>query len=198
MELRYSPTSPFVRKVMATAIETGTAGRIEKNPTKTADPDLAGDNPLGKVPALVTDDGEKLYDSRVICEYLDGLHDGPALFPAPGPARWTALRHQALSDGIMDAIVACVVEARRTQNEESRAYTEKQKGKVRRAVAQLEGEADDLGGPLTIGHVTMGCALGYIDMRMSDMDWRQDAPRLARWYVDFATRPSMTETAPPA
>jgi glutathione S-transferase len=197
MKLRYSPSSPFVRKVMATAIETGTAGRIEKVPTKTADADLVNDNPLGKVPALITDEGEKLYDSRVICEYLDSLHDGPALFPPPGPARWTALRRQALADGIMDAVVACFVEARRTQNEESRAVTEKQTGKVRRAVARLESEADNLGGPLTIGHVAMGCALAYIGRRLPDLDWRPDAPRLAPWYDDFATRPSMTETEPP-
>ena len=89
MKLRYSPTSPFVRKVLVTAIETGTARRIDKNPTKTADPDLSHDNPLGKVPALVTDDGDKLYDSRVICEYLDSLHDGPALFP---PAAFELIR----------------------------------------------------------------------------------------------------------
>ena len=198
MELRYSPTSPFVRKVMATAIETGTVGRIDKNPTKTGDPDLSRANPLGKVPALTTDEGEKLYDSRVICEYLDSLHDGPALFPPPGPARWTALRHQALGDGIMDALVNCVVESRRTENDESRAYTERQKGKVRRAVAQLESEADGLDGPLTIGHLTLGCALSYIGVRMPELDLRQDAPGLARWYDDFATRPSMAETAPPA
>ncbi len=198
MELRYSPTSPFVRKVVVTALETGTSGRIDKNPTKTVDPDLARDNPLGKVPALVTDEGDKLYDSRVICEYLDSLHDGPALFPAPGPARWTALRLQALGDGIMDALVNCVVEGRRTENDESRAYTERQKDKVRRAVVQLESDADDLDGPLTIGQVTVGCALGYIGTRMPELDLTQDAPRLARWYDGFAARPSMTETAPPA
>ena len=198
MELRYSPTSPFVRKVMATAIETGTVGRIEKNTTKTSDPELSTDNPLGKVPALVTDDGKKLYDSRVICEYLDSLNDGPALFPAPGPARWTALRLQALGDGIMDALVNCVVEARRTENDESRAYTERQQDKARRAVVQLESDADDLDGPLTIGQLTVGCALDYIGRRMPDEDWRQYAPRVARWHADFATRPSMTETQAPA
>jgi len=198
MKLRYSPTSPFVRKVLVTAIETGTARRIDKNPTKTADPDLSHDNPLGKVPALVTDDGDKLYDSRVICEYLDSLHDGPALFPPAGSARWTTLRLQALGDGIMDALVNCVVENRRTKNDESRAYTERQKGKVRLAVAQLESEADGLDGPLTIGHVTLGCAVGYIGARMPELNLSQEAPRLARWYDDFATRPSMTETAPPA
>ena len=198
MELRYSPTSPFVRKVMVTAIETGTAGRIDKNQTETADPDLSRDNPLGKVPALVTDEGEKLYDSRVICEYLDSLHDGSALFPGPGPARWTALRIQALGDGIMDALVNCVIESRRTDGDESRAYTERQKGKVRRAVAQLEGEVDGLDGPLTIGLVAVGCAVAYIGVRMPELDLSQDAPRLARWYDGFAARPSMTETAPPA
>src|SRR5215813_1681367 len=101
MKLRYSPASPYVRKCLALAHEAGLAGRIERVPTVTADPasGLAKDNPLGKVPALVLEDGQAIFDSPVICEYLDSLHDGPKLFPPAGAARWTALRHQALADG---------------------------------------------------------------------------------------------------
>ena len=198
MKLRYSPTSPFVRKVMATAVQTGFAASIEKIPTKTGDPALSEDNPLGKVPVLTTDDGGQLYDSPVICEYLDSLQDDPSLFPPAGPERWTALRRQALADGIMDAAVNCLVESRRTRNDESLAYLDNQKGKVRKAINQLETEVDGLGGPLTIGSLAVGCALGYVDLRLADVDWRQGAPRLAKWYADFATLPCMTETAPPA
>ena len=107
MKLHYNRASPFVRKVMAVAIETGLDDRLEPvtrmmTPVK-PDADLANDNPLGKVPCLVTEDGATLYDLPVICEYLDSLHDGPKMFPAAGPARWRALRRQAEGDGIMDA-----------------------------------------------------------------------------------------------
>ena len=198
MKLRFSPTSPFVRKVLATAIEAGVAGRIEKIPTQTADPSLVKDNPLAKVPALVTDDGGQLYDSPVICEYLDNLGGKAKLFPAPGAARWKALRRQALADGIMDATVAVFAENRRPENERSPSFVDKQMDKVRNAVAQFEGEAADLGGPVTIGHVALGCALGYLDLRFPETAWRRQAPKLAKWYETFATRSSMKESAPPA
>src|SRR3990167_1033017 len=105
MKLRYSPTSPYVRKVSVTLIETGLDKNIERVATSVWDPktDIGKDNPLGKIPTLITDDGAVLYDSPVICEYLDGLHKGPKLFPASGEARWRALRLQALGDGMTDA-----------------------------------------------------------------------------------------------
>src|SRR5579859_2529987 len=107
MKLRYSPTSPFVRKVMVAAMETGLIDRIQKVPSSVTpikpNDDVARENPLVKVPSLTTDDGLVLYDSPVICEYLDALHSGTKLFPAAGKARWMALRHQALGDGILDA-----------------------------------------------------------------------------------------------
>ena len=115
MKLRYSPTSPYVRKVTVTAQETGVQPRIERVPTVTTDPasGLAKDNPLGKVPTLILDDGERLYDSPVICEYLDGLHGGAKIVPPAGPERWVALRRQALADGILDAAVLRLMETRR-------------------------------------------------------------------------------------
>jgi len=109
MKLHYNPASPYVRKVRVLAIETGLMERIELVPEKVSpvdpNPDVVADNPVGKIPALVTDEGDALYDSRVICEYLDALHGGTRMFPERGEARWSALRRQALADGMLDAAV---------------------------------------------------------------------------------------------
>ncbi|MGH6932513.1 MAG: glutathione S-transferase N-terminal domain-containing protein, partial [Dongiaceae bacterium] len=135
MKLRYSPTSPYVRKVTVSALETGLHDRVSRVPTVTADPasGLTRDNPLGKVPALLTDEGEALIDSPVICEYLDSLHAGPKLIPAAGPARWTALRREALADGILDAAILRLLEGRRAAGEQSAGWIEKQKNVIGRA-----------------------------------------------------------------
>src|SRR5688572_30823457 len=128
MKLRYSPTSPYVRKVTVTAIETGLDKKIERVLTMPASaPDLPKHNPLGKVPALIMDNGESLIDSPVIVEYLDSLHSGAKIVPTSGDARWKALRLQALADGILDAGVLRLMETRRTANEQSKAWIEKQR-----------------------------------------------------------------------
>jgi glutathione S-transferase len=201
MKLRFSPTSPFVRKVMVTAIEAGIEKRLEPVATVTTDPlsGLTKDNPLGKVPALILDNGESLYDSPVICEYLDSLHGGHKLFPATGPARWTALRRQALSDGLMDAGVLAMVEGRRPEGERSPGWVAMQKAKVARAVAALETEAERLGdpaGPADIGTIAVGVAMGYVEFRKLAEGWRATHPRLAHWFDAFAKRPSMQATLP--
>ena len=201
MKLHHSVASPFARKVMAVAIETGLDGRLElvtptMSPVK-PDADLLKDNPLGKVPCLVTDNGAALYDSRVICEYLDSLHDRAKMFPPPGPARWTALRRQAEGDGIMDAAVLGRYETfLRPQERRWPEWLEGQKGKFRRALDGLEGEAEDFGDTVDIGTIAIGCALGYLDFRYGDEDWRATRPRLAAWFEQFARRPSMARTAP--
>jgi glutathione S-transferase len=201
MKLHYSAASPFVRKVMAVAIETGLDGRLEPvarvtTPVK-PDADLVGDNPLGKIPCLVTDDGAALYDSRVICEYLDSLHAGPKMFPGGGPARWIALRRQAEGDGIMDAGVLGRYETFvRPKEHRWSDWLEAQRQKFRRAMDALEGEAADLGRTIDIGTITIGCALGYLDFRYGDEDWRATRPKLAAWFERFAERPSMARTAP--
>ena len=199
MKLRFSTTSPYVRKVSVTAIELGLDGRIERVATNTMDPksDHGADNPLGKVPALITDDGERLYDSPVICEYLDSLAEGPKLFPPAGAERWRALRRQALADGILDAAILRMLETRR-RPEALRwdGWVRLQSGKIAKALDQLEREADGLDGPLTIGEIAVGCALGYLDFRFPDEDWRAARPALAAWYEGFAGRPSMRQTAP--
>ncbi len=198
MKLRYSPTSPYVRKVMVCAAETGLSERIELVPTNTRDPesDLPKDNPLGKVPTLITDGGDRLFDSPVICEYLDDLHDGDRLYPPSGAARWKALRLQALGDGILDAAVLCLLESRRQADQRSAAFVEHQKGKIERALDALESEAPGLGGSLTIGAVGAGCALGYLDFRFPADHWRDGRPALAAWYEAFSRRPSMAASVP--
>ena len=201
MKLRYSPTSPYVRKVSVTAIELGLSARIEHIPTDTQDrnSDLAEHNPLGKLPALILEDGGFLYDSPVICEYLDSLHDGPKIFPAAGPERWTALRQQALGDGILDAAILRMIETvRRPEELRWQVWIKHQTAKILRALDQFEAEVAALEGPLTIGRITAGCALGYVDFRAPELDWRAGRPKLAAWYETFAQRPAMQATVPQA
>ena len=202
MKQRYSSTSPYVRKVMVAAIEVGLEGQIEVVPTDPWDPetDLPDDNPLGKVPTLITKDGMTLLDSVVICEYLDSLHDGPPLISLSGEARWRALRWRVLGDGILDACQLRRVEDKiREKHMQSADWIARQKRTVERALAALESEASAIvKDPVTIGHISIGCALGYLDLRFADDDWRKDRPALDAWFEGFSQRPSMTETAPPA
>lgn len=197
MKLRFAPTSPFVRKCLATAIEAGLEGRLELIATNPMDPadDLATVNPLGKVPVLVTDEGEALYDSRVICEYLDALSTDAKLFPAEGNARWRALRLMALGDGILDAGVLRRYESLRPAAERSRAWDERQREKITRALDALEGEAEAFEG-VDIGLITVASALGYLDFRFGQENWRLARPTLAPWYAEFSKRPSIALTVP--
>ncbi len=201
MKLWYSPTSPYVRKVMVVALESGHEGGIERLPARAPESNLEAANPLGKIPTLATDEGEILYDSPVICEYLDSLSesqgDGAKLFPSSGQERWKALRLQALADGILDAAVLRVIESRRPEKRRLARWDEWQKRKVVRGLDSLETEAPDLDAPVTIGHVAIGCLLGFLDARFADDDWRPGRPALAKWYEEFAQRPSMAATAPP-
>ena len=196
MKLAYSPASPYVRKAMACAIARGIADGVEKWVIKTSDPVLARSNPLGKVPTLVTGDGVGLYDSPVICEYLDSVGSAAPLFPAPGPARWNALRQQALGDGIMDASQPRRREIALPQDQGRVEWIALQRGKVDRAVAELEGEAEKLGDLTTIGEITIACALGYLDFRFAHEPWRPAAPRLAAWYERVAKLAPIAQTMP--
>jgi len=202
MKLRYSPTSPYVRKVMIVALETGLAERIERIPTMVAptkpNDEVARENPLVKVPALTTDDGMVLYDSPVICEYLDTLHGGPKLFPASGKARWLALRQQALGDGILDAAILGRYEILRPKEYQWPDWIDAQLRKVRGALGalEMEAEAGELAGPLTIGQITVGCALGYLDFRYASEEWPSKHRRLAAWFEDFSQRKSIELTKP--
>ncbi len=202
MKLRHSPTSPFVRKVMVVALETGLSERIERIPTAVAptkpNEDVARENPLIKVPSLTTDEGLVLYDSPVICEYLDGLHDGPKLFPPSGAPRWTALKQQALADGLLEAAILVRYENLRPEEMRWKDWIESQMRRVRGALAALEIEIEGghLAGPLTIGPLTVGCALGYLDFRFATEAWRLRHRLLAAWFEEFSKRKSMQLTVP--
>jgi glutathione S-transferase len=203
MKLYAVATSPYVRKVLVLAHETGLAGRIEIVPadisfTKT-DAGLNQVNPIGKVPALALDGGGSLYDSPVICEYLDSLHDGPSLFPASGPARWHALQRQALGDGILDAAVAARLEvAARPAEFQWDGFVALQMGKVRRGLAALEADCRDFPDLFDIGGIAIACALSYIDLRYDGEKWRDGHPALAAWFQPIAARPSLVATVPPS
>ena len=201
MKLFHNIASPFVRKVRVLAAETGLASRIELVQSVftpvSPDTDLFASNPLGKIPTLMLDDGTALFDSRVICEYLDTLHGGPKMFPPEGEARWAALTRQALGDGILDAAVGTRYElALREPPRQWPEWIENQRQKYRRSLDALEAEAASLDGALDIGVITAACALGYLDFRYPDEGWRDTRPGLARWYASFSERDSMRTTAP--
>jgi glutathione S-transferase len=196
MKLAYSPASPYVRKVTACAIARGIDGRIERWKVATTDPALLEFNPLSKVPTLITDDGTMLFDSPVICEYLDSIGEAPELFPGPGPARWKAIRQQALGDGILDATQPRRREVALPQDEGRQSYITLQRGKVERSVEALEKEADSLGALTTIGEITIGCALGYLDFRYAHEPWRSGHPKLAAWYDRVIKLKPLADTIP--
>ncbi len=198
MKLRYSPTSPYVRKVSVTLIETGLDDRVEKIPTDVWNPetDIAEDNPLGKIPTLILDDGGVLYDSPVICEYLDSLNDGDKLFPASGEARWRALRLRALGDGMTDAGIARLLESRRPEEIQYEKWTNRQTTVVFRAMDTLEAGLGELEAGFGIGQIAVVCSLGWLDFRFPDLGWRTDRPGLADWFEALSERPSIMQTAP--
>lgn len=202
MRLYWSPSSPYVRKVVVVAGELGLTERIEivhtaGNPLDpgTNPVDL---NPLGKIPALERPDGPALYDSRVICRYLSDLAGGD-LYPA-GPDLWDALTVEATADGMLDAALLMVYESRiRPEDLRFAPWVEGQWSKVDRALDTLETRwIAHLTGPLTIGQIAVGCALGYLDFRHAARDWRRDRPALAAWFDGFASRPAMQDSIPKA
>lgn len=194
MKLFYSPTSPFVRKVRLAADALGLTDRIELVTTDAfaSKRELLAVNPLSKIPALVTDDGTALFDSPVICEYLDAQVDGISLFPE-GAGRWRALRTQALADGMMDATVLTRLESLRPEAQRSEAFVARQTAAVGRGLELLDAEVPE---GFDIGAIAVGCALGYLDLRLASLDWRASHPALAAWFADVSERPAMKTTAP--
>jgi len=197
MKLYFNPASPYVRKVRVTAHELGLGDRIELisitlTPVSPHEA-LRASNPIGKIPALVLDDGTALYDSPVVCEYLDALAGGNRIFPAAGAARWTALRRQAIADGIMDAAVLTrYEEAVRPKELRWQAWVDGQFLKIRTALDVLEKE--NLAGAFDIGTLSIACALGYLDLRFASEGWRASRPRLASWDAAISKRPSLAAT----
>lgn len=202
MRVRINPASPFARKVRIFARENGTIGRLQEIETAvspvTPNSDLAGANPLVKIPALVLDDGTTLYDSRVICEYLDSL-GSLQLFPAPGAERWNALRLQALCDGILDAAVLTRYEtAVRPQALQWAQWIDGQRRKIDGGLAALEREQPGWGERFGIAQIGCACVCGYLDFRFPQIEWRLRHPGLARWFERVSARASVRETMPPA
>ena len=201
MKLHWSPRSPFVRKVMIFAHETSLAERFERVRSVVAmtapNAALMRDNPLSKLPTLVLDDGRVLFDSFVICEYLDGLHAGAPMFPKTGPERWEVLRWHALGNGLLDMLVLWRNERDREPGRQLKELLDAFGVKTDAALTQLEKEAAALdAAPFRIGHVAIVCALGYLDFRFPDVDWRGVHPRLAAWFAKVSQRPSVQQTVP--
>jgi len=202
MKLYYSPTSPYVRKVMILLAETGQSDAVELIPASGTPVDPATMpvtlNPLGKIPALERPDGPTLYDSRVICRYLDARAGGK-LYPQ-GDRLWDTLTLEATADGMIDAAILCVYETRvRPEEKYFEPWVEGQWAKVARSVSALEAKwMSHLHGPLDIGQIAVACALGYLDFRHAARDWRASAGQLAAWYETFSKRESFAATVPPA
>lgn len=200
MKLYWSPRSPFVRKVMVAAHELGLADSIQtiRTVVAMAQPHAAlmRDNPLSKIPTLVLGDGTVLYDSVVICTYLDDLAGGDRLFPAEPSRRIETLRCHALGNGFLDLLVLRRNERDRPAGARSEPHLVAFAAKTEAVLAAMEREADSLAAkPFDIGHVALGCGLSYLDFRFAGEDWRPAHPRLAAWHAAFAQRPSAVATA---
>jgi glutathione S-transferase len=202
MTLFHNPASPFVRKVLVLLHETGQQDRValqlsQLTPVK-PDRALIDDNPLSKIPALRLANGTVIHDSRVILDYLDHQHVGNPLIPRDGAARWRRLTLASMADGIMDAAVMIRYEtALRPAEKHWDEWLDAQRDKIRRALAMLEAEAiAELASHFDIASISVACALGYLDLRHPDLEWRKANPQLAAWFAEVSLRPSMVETVP--
>jgi glutathione S-transferase len=201
MKLVASLTSPYARKIRVALAEKNLPFELEVDIPWLADTRVPSYNPLGKVPALVADDGELWFDSPVIAEYLDTLA-GPLLLPADRAAALPVRQAEALADGITDAAVAAFLEGMRPAERQDPAAIERQLGKISRGLAVLEARVAQrkgcAGEALSIADIAIGCTLGYLDFRFAHLGWRASHPQLAAWAAGLLARPSFTTTAPPA
>ncbi len=198
MKLRMSTTSPYARKCLMVAIEAGLDQRVERVATApwAPDTDLPADNPLGKVPVLITDGGEAIYDSPVICDYLDAQHSGRRLIPQSGGERWRQLRLEALADGITDAAVGVRIETvTRPEDKRWPHWTERQQAAMTRGLDALERDCAGWGDEVLIGQLAAVAAVGYVEFR-GLADWRAGRPALAAWFARLSARPSVAATVP--
>ncbi|MEO7255317.1 MAG: glutathione S-transferase N-terminal domain-containing protein [Casimicrobium sp.] len=201
MKLLHSPTSPFARKVRIVAAEKKLELELEIADPWKPNPDLARANPLGKVPALIMDDGATLFDSRVIVEYLDGVSPVHRLIPDTSRDRIAVKRWEAITDGLCDAAVLARLEAGRPdQNESSAKQITRQLDKVNACIDEMARELGDrefcVGNALSLADIASGCALGYLKFRFPDITWETAHPSLARLYKKVSARPSFKATDP--
>jgi len=203
MTLHWSPLSPFVRKVMCVIHERGLQDQVDCVRTRVArnlpNPTLVTINPLIRIPTLELADGRVLFDSVVICEYLDSLASGPSLYPSEADARWQALRWQALGDGLCDSLILWRHERDRPAEQRQQDFLDASALKLASTLALLEREVTQLDqAAFGIGHIAIGCALGYLGVRFADQVWHADHPRLQAWQQAFESRPASEMSAPPA
>ncbi len=200
MKLIGSLTSPYARKVRVVLAEKKIEYDLVLDSPWTADTSVPLHNPLGKVPVLLLDDDSVLYDSRVICEYLDNVTPNNRLIPASGRERINVKRWEALGDGLIDAAVAALLESRRPKGEKSKSWIERQRGKITLALAAMSADLGEQpwchGGSFSLADVAVGCALGYLDFRFPDIDWRETHSNLAHLSDKLLARPSFSETIP--
>jgi len=200
MKLRWAPGSPFVRKVTVTAIEAGLDDRIERLMTDyhKPDSDIIDHNPLGKVPAMILDDGDILVESKVICAYLDSLHDGHKMIPTDPEIRFKVLSLEALADGMTESAINVQRERGRPAESQSDAIRDKQWGKFERAMDWINANPNVLEGPLNIGHIAIATGIGWVEFRMGDIlgDWKSRWTMLGAWYDQVSERPSFQATVP--
>jgi glutathione S-transferase len=195
MKLCFTPGSPFCRKAMVAAYVAGLADRVAR---VSWDEGMAW-NPLKKAPAMMTDDGEAIFDSHAICDYLNDVAGDNRLIPASGKARLATLRREVLGSGIMDASVSRYYELRRPDGEKSFDWVASQEQKIAGAMDALEAEAaaGTLKGLDDLGAVSAACALEFLDRRYAEFDWRQSHTALATWYDSVKGLPAIRETEPP-
>lgn len=200
MKLHWSPKSPYVRKVMVVAHETGVIDRLDcirsvAFMTK-VNPDIQADNPLGKIPALVLDDGRTVFDSLVICQHFARVGDAAGLFPADPDTYLDAMVRHALGQGVTDALILWRNELNRTPEQQLPELLSSLEFKVAASLDRLEAEAVRMEGlAFDIGAAAIGSMLSYVDFRFEDYDWREGRPNLARWHKAFEARPSVIATA---
>lgn len=199
MKLFYSPNSPFSRKCRVIIREKSIEKRVEEiiaMPMENT-PHLLAVNPLGTVPALLTDEGKALCDSTIICEYLDSLlSESPPIYPAESSARFEALRIAALGDGIMAASVSCFIENTKPQDKRAQSWIDRKETAILRTLEVVEALNLDIEAPLHIGAVSLACALDYVRFRQIHLDWQGRHPALARWFSQVLECPSFAATAP--
>lgn len=199
MQLFFANTSPYARKIRMVVIEKGLRDQVEmvfQNPFDES-PELKVANPLGKVPCLVADDGTAVFDSPVIGAYLDNLVPSVPLFPE-GSGKWSEMTREALADGVTDAAFAIVMERRRPKEEQSASWLSRWETAIFRALDEVARTINSFEGSLSMGQIALGAALGYLDFRLPDVDWRTGRPVLAEWFAAFSRRQSFMETIPPA
>jgi glutathione S-transferase len=200
MKLLYTPNSPYARKVRIVALEKHIELILQEVVLGAPDSPVSNHNPLGKVPVLVLDDGDDLYDSRVIVEYLDNRAPGTHLIPQENTSKIATRRWEALSDGICDAAIVAMLEGRKPEEQQSKAMIERQLGKVSRGLEVLNLDITKkkwcVNETFSLADIALGCMLGYVDMRFKSLNWQDNYPNLAKHYGILIKRPSFKQTMP--